>query len=329
MKKLPKIMAVSGAGLAAVAGLSAAGVGVTSAEFGSATTANPDFSITNGTVSLNGSLGTPVAAALDLNKAPGDITGQTFNLKYSGTLNAWVGVDTLILSTINTAGADGTSAVAAFGNVPSDFLYSVLDNPTGGKYTATAISTKSPAAWNAATQVTCPATFDGVTVPATLPVTNADGSVSQATTYCYMASREVAPYKTASGVLTSTETLSNSTTETETGAFPGQTGGSSVTLPITVSMALCNNPDPKYAITGPSSAVVAPNVANSSDGTGITGCDNRVVDAYQGQAFRVILGAVAVAARNNVNGTNNGPQGWVSGWAPAADNPLTGTGNWG
>ena len=304
MKTFPKRLIISGVGLAGVAGLATLGVGGTSAEFTSATV-SPTYSLTNGSVNLTGTAGTDSGiVGSQGNIAPGDTVSHTYNLSYNGSLNAWVGLDTLLVSTIDTSGAPGTTPFANWGNAPTDYLYQVSANnaPTTAPWQGSILSSNY-ASVARASEVTCPATFDGQTVPTSLTVINPTTGHNQtvSSVFCYLSPRVLVPFENADGTAHAalTETVSNGTTQTETGAWPAGNVTAS-TLPVAVSLGLC---DPTINSTGNPTAYQS--VAWNK------GCNiANVPSAYQGQAEDVLIGATAVAARNNTNATNNGPQGF-------------------
>jgi hypothetical protein len=295
MKSLHKRIGISTAGMIAVGGMAAMGFGATHAEFTSSTGAqSPTYTLTAGTVHISGSesdsSGAAAAAAyLEPNLAPGDVTTHTFNVTYNGTLNAWMGVDTLLVSTIDN------SAPPTYGKSPEDFKYRVLDG-IGTDWQKQQISENGTGTSNEVHEMTaCPATFDGVTVPSTLSVTNpTTAAVSQAPTFCYLAETYVDPFWTsATNESSLTETTSGDGSQTEIGAWPAG-NKTPETQPLTIEFGLCDG-----------------NTLNATggllpDATHAT-CPTSVPNSYQGQTEEMIVGAHAVAARNNSNTTNNGP----------------------
>ena len=332
MKTIAKRLTISGVSLAGVAGLVTLGVGGTSAEFTSVASPTTPYSLTNGSVNLTGTgvTDTPVVTSQGAITAPGDTTTHTYTLSYNGSLNAWVGLDTLVVSTINTAG--GAAPYGNWGHVPftapsvspasegGGYLYQVAANNGNQQWGGHGSHLSSNVdATDLPTEVTCPTTFDGQTVPTSLTVadpTSVTGTKTVNTVYCYESPRIVVPYENADGTLHSplTEQLSGSGSQTENGAWPAGNSTPS-TLTLSVSLSLCgysngNNP-PAYDVLPWNKPCGSPNVDN----------------AYANQAVDVLIGATATAARNNTNAANDGPQGYSDPiWSSL---PGPGNGLWG
>jgi hypothetical protein len=287
MTSFPKRLTITVVSILAVAGLGAGAYGFSSAEF-TAATAPTTNTFSAGTVSFDN--GAPVTSFSLTNRAPGDSASSKLTLHYNGTLNAWVRLNTLIVSSVPGPWTGGAPAPVF------PFIVSAESPAThagADYYNDQAINRYPMATTGVPVEVACPSTFGGQ------PLTVPGGS------FCYLA--QVLVLNT--GVNTAAANTLIDEGQSEIGAWAGtvaNAGGSSRTIDVFAALG------------GPATGLNAGGAQRGFGPIDINVPNTATTDrlpapgtvSYQNASFKILLSADAVAARNNINASHDGPLTW-------------------
>jgi hypothetical protein len=286
----PKRLTITVASILAVAGLGAGAYGFSSAEF-TAATAPTTNTFSAGTVSFDN--GAPVTSFSLTNRAPGDSASSKLTLHYDGTLNAWVRLNTLIVPSVPGPWTGGAPA-PVFPFIVSAESPASHVGPPADYYNDQAINRYPMNTAGVPVEVACPSTFGGQ--PLNAPV----GS------FCFLA--QVLVLNTGVNAAAA-NTLPDEGGQTEIGAWPGtvaNAGGWSRTIDVFAALG------------GPATGLNAGGAQRGFGPIDINVPNTATTDrlpapgtvSYQNASFKILLFADAVAARNNINATHDGPLTW-------------------